>query len=244
MKYLCLAVHFIDSGCKIEKRIIKFGIFQSSCTNLDRMIHFKGDCALDSENGPFNAMYEAIRDWNLDQKLLSLTSVGEIRDDVRTSELKDFLIQKKCLPIGGELFNMACLDDMLNSIVSKGQPMLNLAGDILDRFIQAHMSSPLAKQQLIKVITNMKLKCLGEDAKWWHKIYFGLEVLLDFRKAFPSKELLPTEDTKTVEYVCKILWAFYHAVEVISGTVCPTANMYFNELWMVRATLEVKAELE
>ena len=73
------------------------------------------------------------------------------------------------------------------------------------------MSSPLAKQQLIKVITNMKLKCLGEDAKWWHKIYFGLEVLLDFKKAFPSKELLPTEDTKTVESVCKILRAFYHA---------------------------------
>jgi len=118
-----------------------------------------------------------------------LTSVGEIRDDVRTSELKDFLIQKKCLPIGGELFNMACLDDVLNSIVSKGQPMLNLAGDILERFIQAHMSSSLAKQQLI-VVANMKLKCLGEDAKWWHKIYFGLEVLLDFKKAFPSKRVV------------------------------------------------------
>ncbi|RLN04129.1 zinc finger BED domain-containing protein RICESLEEPER 1-like [Panicum miliaceum] len=240
VKYLCLAVHFIDSGWKIEKRIIKFGIFRSSHTNLDRMIHFNEDCALDSESGPFNVMWEAIRDWNLDQKLLSLTSVGEIRDDVRTSELKDFLIQRKCLPVGGELYNAACLDDVLNGVVSKGQPMLNLAGDILERFIQAHMSSPLAKKQLIEV-TNMKLKCLGEDAKWWHKIYFGLEVLLDFKKAFPSEELLPAEDTKTVESVCKILRAFYHAVEVISGTVCPTANMYFNELWMVRATLEEQA---
>jgi len=60
VKYLCLAVHFIDSGCKIEKRIIKFGIFQSSRTNLDRMIHFKEDCALDSDSGPFNVMWEAI----------------------------------------------------------------------------------------------------------------------------------------------------------------------------------------
>ncbi|RLM61240.1 hypothetical protein C2845_PM14G04240 [Panicum miliaceum] len=142
---------------------------------------------------------QTIRDWNLDQKLLSLTSDSEIRDDVRTSKLKDFLIQRKCLPIGGELYNTACLDDVLNSsIVSKGQPMLNLAGDILERFIQAHMSLPMAKQQLIEVVTNMKLKCLGEDAKWWHKIYFGLEVLLDFKKSFPSKELLPAEDTKTV----------------------------------------------
>jgi len=60
VKYLCLAVHFIDSGCKIEKRKIKFGIFQSSRTNLDRMIHFKEDCALDSDSGPFNVMWEAI----------------------------------------------------------------------------------------------------------------------------------------------------------------------------------------
>jgi hypothetical protein len=76
------------------------------------------------------------------------------------------LIQRKCLPIGGELYNTACLDDVLNSsIVSKGQPMLNLAGDILERFIQAHMSSPTAKQQPIEFVTNMKLKCLGKDAK-------------------------------------------------------------------------------
>jgi len=45
---------------------------------------------------------------------------------VRTSELNDFLIQRKCLPIGGELYNTACPDDVLNSIVSKEQPMLNL----------------------------------------------------------------------------------------------------------------------
>ena len=50
----------------------------------------------------------------------------EIRNDERTSNLKDFLIQRKCFPIGGELCNTACLDGVLNSIVSKGQPMLNL----------------------------------------------------------------------------------------------------------------------
>jgi len=144
VKYLCLAVHFIDSDWKLEKRIIKFGVFQPSPTNLDSIIRFKEARALDSESGPFNVIWEAIRDWNLDRKLFSLTCVSEIRNDERTSNLKDFHMQRKCFPIGGELCNTACLDGVLNIIVSKGQPVLNLAGDILERFIQAHMSSSLA----------------------------------------------------------------------------------------------------
>ncbi|CAL4997066.1 unnamed protein product [Urochloa decumbens] len=128
VKYLCLAVHFIDSDWKLQRKIIKF---RPLLTNLDRMIHFSEVSVLDSESGPFNIIWEAIRDWNLDQKLFSLTSVGEIRND--------------------------------------------------------------------------------------------------------------KEDTNTVESVCKILRTFYHAIEVISGPICSTANKYFNELWIIRTTLEDEA---
>lgn len=191
------------------------------------MIQFSEVTVLDSENGPFNIIWEAIRDWNLDQKLFSLTSVSEIRNDELTSKLKDFLGQRKCLPIGGELYNIACVDDVLNSIASKGQPMLHLVADILERFIQAHMSTALTQELLIEVVTHMGLKCPQEDAKWWHKIYFRLEVVLHFKKAFSSQDFLSAEDTKTVESACKILRAFYHAIEVVSGPVCSTANRYF-----------------
>ncbi|TKW08653.1 hypothetical protein SEVIR_6G038033v4 [Setaria viridis] len=237
VKYLCLTVHFIDSDWKLQRRIIKFGLFQP-LTNLDRMIQFSEVTVLDSESGPFNIIWEAIRDWNLDQKLFSLTCVSEIRNDERTSKLKDFLGQRKCLPIGGELYNIACVDDVLNSIVSKEQPMLHLVADILERFIQAQMSTALTQELLIEVVTHMGLKCPQEDAKWWHKIYFGLEVVLHFKKAFSSQDFLSAEDTKTVESACKILRAFYHAIEVVSGPVCSTANRYFNELWIIRTTLE------
>ncbi|XP_022683336.1 zinc finger BED domain-containing protein RICESLEEPER 1-like [Setaria italica] len=184
---------------------------------------------------------EALRDWNLDQKHFSLTSVNAIRRDEGTSKLMDLLIQRKCLPIRGELYNVACVDDVLNSIVSKGQPVLHHVGDILEKFIQVQMSSSLTRQQLLEVVTHIGLKCPQEDAKWWHKIYFRLEVFLHFKKAFPSEELLSAEDSKTVESVCRILRGFYRAVEVISGPVCPTANIYFNELWKVRTTLQEEA---
>ncbi|XP_062196063.1 zinc finger BED domain-containing protein RICESLEEPER 2-like [Phragmites australis] len=244
VKYFYLAGHFIDSDWKLRRKIIKFGVFSSSTTNFERMIRSKEACVLDSESGPFNVICEAIRDWNLDQKHFSLTSVSEIRNDERTSKLIDLLIQKKSLPIGGELYNIVCVDDVLNSIVSKGQPMLHLVADILDRFIQAHMSTPLTRQQFLEVVAHMGLKCPQEDAKWWHKIYFRLEVLLHFKKTSPSEELLSTEDNKFVEPVCKILRAFYRAIEVISGSVCPTANIYFNELWKVRTTLQEEASTD
>jgi len=90
----------------------------------------------------------------------------------------------------------------------------------------------------------MELKFPEEDEKSWHKIYFGLEVLLHFKKTFPSEELLPAKETEIIESVCKILRAIYHAVEVFSGPICPTANMYFNELWIVRTTLEEQASTD
>ncbi|KAL6843092.1 hypothetical protein ACP4OV_026805 [Aristida adscensionis] len=240
VRYICLAVHFVDSDWKLQRRIIKFAVLRSSPSNLDRMIHFKISSELDSESGPFSVIWEAISDWNLDQKLFSLTSVSEIRN----AQLKPFLIRRKCLPIGGELYNIACLDDVLNGIVSKGQPMLHLVGDILERSIKALMSSSLTQKQLLDVVTKVELKCPKEDSNQWHKIYFGLEVLLHFRKAFPSEESLSDEDTKTLESVYKILRAFHRAIEVISGPFPPTANMYFNEVWKVRTTLQEEASAD
>lgn len=154
------------------------------------------------------------------------------------------LIQKNSLPIRGELYNIACVDDVLNNIVSKGQSMLHLVDNILERFMLAHAYSSLTQQQLFEAVTNMGLKCPQEDAKWWHKIYFRLEVVLHCKKAFPSEELLSAEDYKVVESICKILRAFYRAIEVISGPVCPTANVYFNELWKVRTTLQEEASTD
>ena len=173
-----------------------------------------------------------------------MTSVGDIRSNERFSKLKDFLNQRRCLPIGVKLYNIACVDDVLNSIVSEEQPLLHVVSDILEKFIQAHMSSSLSQQQLIEVMKSMTLKCPHEDVKPWHKIYFGLEVLVHFKKAFPSEELLSAKDTKTVESVRNILRAFSHAVKVLSGPVCPTANIYFNELWIIRTTLEEEASTD
>lgn len=244
VKYLCLAVHFIDSDWKLQRKTIKFGVFWSSSTSLERMIQFKEASVLDLDTGLYNVIQEAIRDWNLDQKHFSLTCGSEVRNDEGTSELMDLLIQRKCLPIRGELYNIACVNDVLDSIVSKGQQVLGHVGNILEKFIQAHTSSSLTRQQLLEVVAHMGLKCPQEDAKWWHKIYFRLEVLLHFKKAFPSEELLTAEDNKTVESVCRILRAFYRAVEVIFSPVCPTANMYFNELWKVRTALQEEASTD
>ncbi|KAF0897727.1 hypothetical protein E2562_000440, partial [Oryza meyeriana var. granulata] len=244
VKYICLTAHFVDAEWKLQRKIIKFGVFWCLPTDLERMILYKEACILESASGPYNAIGEAIRDWNLDNKLFSLISVSEIRNHGGTMKLKDMLIQRNSLPIRGELYNIACVDDVLNNIVSKVQSMLHLIDNVLERFMLAHGASSLTQQQLFEAVTNMGLKCPQEDAKWWHKIYFRLEVVLHCKKVFLSEELLPAEDYKIVESICKILRSFYRAIEVISGPVCPTANMYFNELWKVRTTLQEEASTD
>lgn len=244
IKYLCLTAHFIDANWKLQRRIIKFGVFWSSPCDLERMIHYKEACVLESESGAYNVIWEAIRDWNLDRKLFGLTAVSEIRKGESISKLKDMLTQRNCLPIRGELYNIACVDDVLNSIVAKGQPMLYHVGDMLERFIHVRASSALTRQQLLEVVNHVGLKCPHEDAKWWHKIYFRLEVILHFKKVFPSEEVLSAEEMKIVEPICKILRVLYRVIEVISGSVCPTANMYFHEVWKVRTILQEESSAE
>ncbi|XP_073352916.1 zinc finger BED domain-containing protein RICESLEEPER 2 isoform X1 [Aegilops tauschii subsp. strangulata] len=241
IKYLCLTAHFIDSEWKLQRRIIKFGVLWSSPSDLERMIHCKEACVLESEVGAYNVIWEAIREWNLDRKLFCLTSVSEIRNSGSISKLKDMLIQRNCLPIRGELYNIACVDDMLDSVLSKGQPLLYRVGDLLERFIQACASSSLTQQQLLEVANDVGMKCPHEDAKWWHKIYFRLEVLLHFKKLLPSEEFVSVEEMKIVEPIYKILRVFYRVVEVMSGPVCLTANMYFHEVWKVRTILQEEA---
>ncbi|XP_062185009.1 zinc finger BED domain-containing protein RICESLEEPER 2-like [Phragmites australis] len=245
VNYLCLTAHFIDEDWKVRRMIIKFGMFLSSPTDVERMIHCKEACVPESESGAYIVIWDAIRDWNLDQKLLSLTSVGEVRNDASTSKLMEILVEKKCLPLRGKLYNIACVDDILNSIVSKVQQnILRLVGDMVTDFFVAHTSSSLTQQQLLEVISQMSLKCPQEDAKWWHRFYFRLEVLLHFKKSFPSEEVVSPEDIRVVESICKILRTFYRVIEVISSPSSPTANIYFNEIWKVRTVLQEEASNE
>ncbi|XP_039819018.1 zinc finger BED domain-containing protein RICESLEEPER 2-like [Panicum virgatum] len=245
VNYLCLTAHFIDKDWKVHRMIIKFGMFRSSPTNVERMIHCKEACVPESESGAYNVIWDAVRDWNLYQKLLSLTSVCEVRDDASTSKLKETLVEKKYLPIRGKLYNIACVDDIINSIVSEVQQnIIHLIGDMVTEFFGARTSSSLNQQQLLEVISQMSLKCPKEDAKWWHKFYFRLEVLLHYKKLFPFEEVMSPEDISVAESICKILRTFYHVIEVISSPSSPTANMYFNEIWKVRTVLQEEASNE
>ncbi|XP_048550821.1 zinc finger BED domain-containing protein RICESLEEPER 1-like [Triticum urartu] len=245
VKYLCLTAHFIGDDWKVHRRIIKFGMYWCSPTNLERTIHCKEACVPQSESGSYNVIWDAIRDWNLDQKILSLTSVGEIKNDANTARLKAMLMEKKWLPISGKLCNIACLDSMINSVVDEGQSdILLLIGDAVMEFFVAHASSPLPQQKLLEVISQMSFKCPREDAKWWHKFYFRLELLLQFKKLFPDEEVLSPEDMGVIESICKILRTFYRAIEVISGPSSPTANIYFSEVWKVRTVLQEEASNE
>lgn len=242
VNYLCLTAHFIGEDWKVHRVIIKFGMFWSSPTNLERIIHCKEAVVSESESGSYNVIWDAIRDWNLDHKILSLTSVGDVRNNANTVQLKEMLMEKKCLPIRGMLYNIACLDDVLNSVVSQGQAdILRLVGDAAMDFFVARASSPSAQQQLLEVISQMSLKCPQEDAKWWHKFYFRLEVLLQFKKSFPSENVLNPEDMSVADSICKVLRTFYRVIEVISCPSSVTANVYFNEVWKVRTVLQEEA---
>ncbi|CAL5010546.1 unnamed protein product [Urochloa decumbens] len=145
-----------------------------------------------------------------------------------------------------ELTRMVILHGYPISIVEH-EEMISFANSLNPAFNMAskidieEYSTILFEKEKDELQKKIALASHRENAKWWHKIYFGLEVVLHFKKAFSSHDFLSAEDTNTVESVCKILRTFYHAIEVISGPICSTANKYFNELWIIRTTLEEEA---
>jgi hypothetical protein len=78
-----------------------------------------------------------------------------------------------------------------------------------------------------------------------------LKIALKFRKAFEVLEsedqkytyLPPPEEWESVGVICNPLKVFKKATKIISGTMYPTANLYFHHMWKIKMVLTKELEI-
>ncbi|WVZ84618.1 hypothetical protein U9M48_031634 [Paspalum notatum var. saurae] len=102
--YLCVTCHRISREWKMEKRIIKF-VMMESPRNAQSM---------------FNVMLKGIQEWNIEDKLFSITLDNAQVNNSMIQLIRGNLLLKKMLSCEGNLFHVRCAAHVINLIVQYG----------------------------------------------------------------------------------------------------------------------------
>ena len=102
--YLCITCHFIDNRWKMQKRIIRFTLVETPHDGRTM----------------FNAILKSIQDWQVEDKLFSITLNNAPVKDSMVSSLQEHLVATNLLPCKGKLFHGRCVAHVFNLIVQEG----------------------------------------------------------------------------------------------------------------------------
>ena len=117
-------------------------------------------------------------------------------------------------------------------------------------------SSQARKQRFEEIIVQVGISCNKRPPldipTRWNSTYLMLECSVQYRTAFEaleSKDLsyvdIPSEDEwKMADLLYKIFKPFYDATNLISGSLYPTAHLYYHVLWKVKEKTEKESSNE
>jgi hypothetical protein len=115
------------------------------------------------------------------------------------------------------------------------------------KFIEGSTSRKQKFEEIIQQLGIQEKKRPNIDTSTrWNSTYIMLERCLVLKRAFesltqqqPEYEYAPShEEWEMAREVCALLKPFYDATKVISGSLYPTSNLYFHEIWEVKLALE------
>ena len=112
VSYMVVTSHFIDSNWKLQKRVLNF---------CDIPPPHSGVAICD-------ALSKCLVDWEIEDKVWTVTVDNASYNDVAVRMLKDNLPYKNQLPLSGKLFHVRCCAHILNLLVQDG---LSEIGEII-----------------------------------------------------------------------------------------------------------------
>jgi hypothetical protein len=232
--YVSLAGQFIDSEWKVHRRTLNFMMVSSP----------------HSENALSEAITMSLSDWNMKDKLFTITLDNECSShDIYSANLRDHLSNKNNLMLKGQLFVVRCYAHVLNVvaqdiIASIHGVVYNIRESI--KFIKA---SPTREEKFAEIalqleIPSTKTLCLDVTTHW-NTTYLMLLAALDYMQAFTTLETCDdnyneapsAEDWKKLEAACTYLKLLYDSAHSIMAAANPTSNIFFHEAWKLQLEL-------
>jgi hypothetical protein len=232
--YVSLAGQFIDTDWKVHRRMLNFMMVSSP----------------HSENALSEAISSSLTDWNLKDKLFTITLDNDCSShDIYSANLRDHLSSKNDLSLKGQLFVVRCYAHILNAVAQ--DVIASIHGVIYNiresiKFIKA---SPNREEKFAEIalqleIPSTKTLCLDVTTQW-NTTYLMLLAALDYKQAFTQLETCDDnyneapsfEDWKKVEAACNYLRLLYDSAHSIMAAGNPTSNIFFHEAWKLQLEL-------
>uniref|UniRef100_A0A8I6XFM1 BED-type domain-containing protein n=1 Tax=Hordeum vulgare subsp. vulgare TaxID=112509 RepID=A0A8I6XFM1_HORVV len=238
VSYMCITCHFVSENWKLQKKVIWFA---------------EAKTPHDGAN-LFNIMLECIQGWGLTTKIFSITLDNASNNNSCVGFIKSNLLGKSLLPCKGDLLHGRCASHVINIMVQDGLEVTCKAVDNIRESIKFVRSSPTRKQKFREIVAQEGIACrknLSLDVVTrWNSTHLMIKTTLEYRRAFAAMKshdttftCLPTNvEWETAESVCNFLEVFLDATMVVSGTLYPTAHLYFHELWKIHLTLQRAAK--
>jgi hypothetical protein len=232
----CVSVagQFIDCEWKVHRRMLNFMMVPS----------------LHSENALSEAISMSLSDWNLKDKLFTITLANECcSHDNYDANMRDHLLIKSNLMLKEQLFVVRCYAHILNAIVldviaSIHGVIYNICESI--KFIK---STPAHEEKFVEIalqleVPSTKTLCLDVTTQW-NTTYLMLLSALDYKDAFTTLETCDdnydeapsAKDWKKVEAACSYLKLLYDSALDITTVANPTSNLFYHEAWKVQLEL-------
>jgi hypothetical protein len=193
-------------------------------------------------------LYESLVDWNLDEKISTVTLDNCTTNDAVIPSLVR-KIGKSKLMNGGKLLHMRCCAHILNLIVKDGlEPLKNTIENIRES-VAYWTAAPKRIEKFeeitkfVKVHTKTKISL---DCKTrWNSTFNMLSIALPYKAVFirasridKQYTCLPSEEEwNFAAEVVERLRIFNDITELFSGTQYVTANIYFMKICEIRVKI-------
>ncbi|KAL9664407.1 hypothetical protein QQ045_019807 [Rhodiola kirilowii] len=206
-------------------------------------------------NGPAvcEVLNQCLMDWNLTNKLATVTADNASYNDAAVKNLKEVLSFQRKLPFDGKFFHVRCCAHIVNILVQDG--LLEI-GDIIHNVRETvkHIDKSSQRIKIFgDVVKSWRLsgkKLILDCPTRWNSTYQMLACALEFKTVFgyyeekdsSYKNKPSEEDWIKVEKICSFLQIFNDITEIISGTQYPTSNLFLPELANIKEELEDKSK--
>ncbi|XP_021639696.2 zinc finger BED domain-containing protein DAYSLEEPER [Hevea brasiliensis] len=231
--YAFLTGHFIDDDWNLHRRVLNVV-----------MLPFP-----DSDYAFNQAVVSCISDWNLENRLFTLTLDQSFANETMVGNLRGLLSVRNPLMFNGQLLKGNCYARVLSRLA---QDALGAMGEVTRRIRESvkyvktsetHDEKFAELRQRLQVPSTKEL--IIDDQTKWNTTYQMLVAACELKEVFacldtsdPVYKINPSmDDWKQVEILCTYLKLFYDAACILTAPTYPPANAFYHEVSKVQLEL-------
>lgn len=222
---MCITLHWVDDDWCIQKRIVTFSHVEGRHTGVRLSEGFT----------------TSMLRWFVEKKMFSLTLDNASANDVAVKDIISELKKHNPLVCNGLFFHFRCACHILNLVAKDGLQEIESTIEKIKSFVNAVKGSPLQWEELMKCASESGLDTtkglLNDVSTRWNSTYLMLADAIYYRAAF---DRLTSYDRRRYEKMCPsaaewekamkiraFLKRFFDLTELFSGTLYPTANLFY-----------------